>query len=613
MADVLTIDNLTVGFRNGSAVAPILKDVSFSVPEGKTVALVGESGSGKSTIGMAIMGLLPTSKAVQGGRIVFRDPGAAREIDLSKPSAAEYRWLRGNRITLAFQEPSAALSPVVSIGAMLSETVQSHQQLSSTVAQRRALEVLRQVGFPEPDSAFRRYPFELSGGLRQRAMLAAALVTKPALVIADEPTSALDVTVQAMALKLLADLQDELGLSLLFITHDFGVVANVADHVVVLCNGSVVEQGPMAEVLTTPKEDYTRALLAAVPRLEGEPFVLNPPHASNSAIQSLGPVWASRIGPLAGTRLIEVADVTKRFTGRKRGFGANGADTVEAVTGVNMTIDAGECVGLVGESGCGKSTLSKMILRALTPDDGTIRINDGKEMVSVADLEGEALFQYRSRVQYVFQDPFASLNPRLTVEEIVTEPFVIHGLGTPSQRLRWAAALFEMVGLDNMMLMRHPNAFSGGQRQRIGIARALALGPDLLVCDEPVSALDVSVQAQILGLLDGLRQDLGVASLFVSHNLAVVRAIAARVYVMCRGRIVEAAPVSELFANPQHPYTKALLAANPEPDPERKLDLKALMYGRASDPAAWPAPYQLQPGAKPRYETVGEGHIVAVA
>ena len=254
-----------------------------------------------------------------------------------------------------------------------------------------------------------------------------------------------------------------------------------------------------------------------------------------------------------------------------------------------------------------------MILRAISPDSGTIRVYDGKGMSNLGSLSGEQLKAYRGRVQYVFQDPFASLNPRLTAEEIVTEPFVIHNLGTPSQRLRWAAALFELVGLDRAMLMRHPNAFSGGQRQRIGIARALALGPDLIVCDEPVSALDVSVQAQILGLLDGLRSDLGIASLFVSHNLAVVRAIAARVFVMCRGRIVESATTAALFANPQHPYTKALLAANPEPDPERKLDLALLMQGRASDPTAWPEPYRLQRGAKARYESVGDGHIVAVA
>jgi peptide/nickel transport system ATP-binding protein len=612
MADVLAIENLSVGFRNGKHVAPILKDVSFSVPAGKTVALVGESGSGKSTIGSTIMGLLPAA-SVRTGKIVFRDPKAVTsEVELTTLSPSALQRLRGSRLSMAFQEPSSALSPVLSIGAMLIETLQMHERLSASAAKRRAIEVLAQVGFPDPEGAFSRYPFELSGGLRQRAMLASALVCKPALVIADEPTSALDVTVQALALKLLADLQDEMGLSLLFITHDFGVVANVADHVVVLRDGVVVEQGSTHEVLLNPQTDYARALLAAVPRLEGEPFVLNPPHPSNSAIQALAPVWSSRMGPEAGTPLVEVKDVSKRFTPRKRSFGPE-SDAVEAVLGVDLTINARECVGLVGESGCGKSTLSKMILRALTPDSGTIRVFDGKAWSPIEGMTGKALLDYRARVQYVFQDPFASLNPRLTAEEIVTEPFIIHGLGTTSQRLKWAAALLEMVGLDRMMLMRHPNAFSGGQRQRIGIARALALGPDLLVCDEPVSALDVSVQAQILGLLDGLRQDLGIASLFVSHNLAVVRAVAARVFVMCRGRIVEAAPSAELFANPQHPYTKALLAANPEPDPDRKLDLGLLMQGRASDPAAWPEPYRLKRGAKPRYETVGEGHIVAVA
>jgi peptide/nickel transport system ATP-binding protein len=613
VADALTIEALSVGFRSGGRLVPILKNVSFSVPAGKTVALVGESGSGKSTIGSAIMGLLPAGISESSGRIIFRDPaGVESAVDLMTLAPDAYRRLRGARVAMAFQEPSAALSPVVSIGAMLTETLAAHERLPAGKARARALDVLEQVGFPDPKTAFSRYPFELSGGLRQRAMLASALVCKPALVIADEPTSALDVTVQALALKLLADLQDKMGLSLLFITHDFGVVANIADYVVVLRDGAVVEQGAMREALTSPRSDYARALLAAVPRLEGEPFVLNPPHPSSGSIQALAPVWSERLGPPAGTPLVELKDVSKSFAPRKRSIDG-AADPVEAVLGVDLTINAGECVGLVGESGCGKSTLSKMVLRALTPDSGSVRAFDGKGLSSIAELKGEALKRYRTRVQYVFQDPFASLNPRLTAEEIVTEPFVIHGHGDANQRLKWAAALFEMVGLDSRILMRHPNAFSGGQRQRIGIARALALGPDLLVCDEPVSALDVSVQAQILGLLDGLRQDLGVASLFVSHNLAVVRAIAARVFVMCRGRIVEAAPTAELFANPQHPYTKALLAANPEPDPERKLDLELLMQGRASDPAAWPEPYRLNKGVKARYETVGEGHIVAVA
>lgn len=611
MTDVLTIDKLSVGYRDGPYVRPILREVSLSVPKGKTVALVGESGSGKSTIAGAVMGLLPKSRAAQSGRIVFRD--GDRDIDLGKLAPGAFQKLRGNRIAMAFQEPSAALSPVVSVGTMLTETLGMHERVSDGQARRRAREVLAQVGFPDPDGAMKRYPFELSGGLRQRAMLASALICKPALVIADEPTSALDVTVQAMALKLLADLQDELQLGLLFITHDFGVVANIADYVVVLKDGVVAEQGTTHDILLRPQTDYTRALLAAVPRLDGEPFALNATHARSSAIQALAPVWKARIGPPPGTPLLDIKDVSKSFTARKRGFVASESDTVDAVLGVDLAINAGECVGLVGESGCGKSTLSKMILRVLTPDSGTITINDGRAMAPVATLSGAALTKYRTRVQYVFQDPFASLNPRLTAEEIVTEPFVIHGLGDPAQRLRWAAALLELVGLESVMLMRHPNAFSGGQRQRVGIARALALGPDLLICDEPVSALDVSVQAQILGLLDGLRQDLGIASLFVSHNLAVVRAVASRVYVMCRGRIVEAAPTAELFANPWHPYTKALLAANPEPDPNRKLDLGALMQGRASDPAAWDEPYRLKKGAKARYKTVGEGHIVAVA
>ena len=613
MSDILTIENLTVGYRRDGYSTPILNSVSFAVPRGKTVAIVGESGSGKSTIGNAVLGLLPADRTDIGGRILFRDPlDGEREVELNSLSPKLFRHLRGRRIAMAFQEPSAAFSPVVSMGAMLCEMLHMHERLSADAAKKRAIEMLDHVGFPDAIAAFRRYPFELSGGLRQRAMLACALICRPALVVADEPTSALDVTVQALALKLLSDLRDEMGLSLLFITHDFGVVANIADHVVVLRHGLVVEEGSVSDVLKAPRSDYARALLAAVPRLEGEPYVLSPPHASHQAVQALSPVWSKRLGPPAGTPLIEVNDISKSFSVRARGPGATG-DTVDAVLGVSLRINAGECVGLVGESGCGKSTLSKLILRVLKADSGSVSVYDGAKMSSISDLHGDALKAYRARVQYVFQDPFASLNPRLSAEEIVSEPFVIHNMGTKNQRLHWAAALFELVGLDRAMLVRHPNAFSGGQRQRIGIARAIALGPDLLVCDEPVSALDVSVQAQILSLLEGLRQDLGIASLFVSHNLAVVRAVASRVYVMCGGRIVEYAPTSELFANARHPYTIALLAANPEPDPERKLDLGALMQGRASDPSAWPEPYRLTRGTKARYERVGEGHFVAVA
>ena len=611
MADVLTIQNLSVAVRGSGAA--ILKDVSFTVPAGKTVALVGESGSGKSTICSSIMGLLPSKLETAGGSIVFDDPTkSGKPVTLEKLTDAQMRRVRGNRIAMAFQEPSAAFSPVITIGAMLSEMLQAHEGLSAAAGKPRVLEMLHHVGFPDPEAAYARYTFELSGGLRQRGMLASALICKPSLVIADEPTSALDVTVQALTLKLLADLQREFGLSLLIVTHDFGVVANIADEVVVLQSGTVVERGSVADVLTAPKAEYTSNLLAQVPRLEGDAFAIVPQHSSSSAVQALSDVWRDRVGPKAGTRLIDVTNVSKRFASRRSSGSADG-DAVNAVLGASLSIDSGECVGLVGESGSGKSTLSKLILRVMQPDAGDITAFDGKRMRSVTALSGSALKRYRGRVQYVFQDPFASLNPRMTVEQIVTEPYVIHELGTTAQRRVWAEALFELVGLDRSMLGRHPNAFSGGQRQRIGIARALALGPDVLVCDEPVSALDVSVQSQILSLLDGLRQDLNVACLFVSHNLAVVRALASRVSVMCSGRIVESAPTATLFSDPQHPYTIALQAAHPEPDLDRKLDLSKLMEGRASDPTAWPEPYRLQPGQIPRYNQVSKDHFVAVA
>lgn len=611
MTALLSVRNLGVTAGSPRQRVPILHDVSFDVPAASTVALVGESGSGKSTLCSAILGLMPPGLRRDAGQILFADDRAGGGVvDLTSLAPDRFRALRGNRIAMAFQEPSAAFSPVITIGDLLREMLQAHDGGASRADHdRRIHEILTLTGFPDPAAAAHRYPFELSGGLRQRAMLASALVCRPALVIADEPTSALDVTVQALTLKLLADLQDQLGLSLLLVTHDFGVVANVADHVVVLKDGTVSEAGPAAQVLRAPQSAHTKALLDNVPRLHGRRLDFGDMQQGQPTAHALTDVWRNRIGPQAGTRLIEARGVSKRFTARKP---SDGERSVDAVLGASLTITSGACVGLVGESGCGKSTLSRMILRALTPDEGRIMAFDGQAMQDVAQLSGAALKLYRSRVQYVFQDPFSALNPRFTAEDIVTEPYVIHGLGDRAQRARWAVALMEMTGLSPATLARHPHAFSGGQRQRLCIARALALGPDVLVCDEPVSALDVSVQAQILGLLDGLRRDLNLAMLFVSHNLAVVRAVASHVHVMCAGRIVEAGPTETLFEQPGHPYTAALLAAHPEPDADRKLDLSALMDGRASDPTAWPAPYRLLPGEIPTYKAVGDGHVVAV-
>ncbi len=611
MPVVLQIRGLNVDAASHGRNHVILRSVDLDIPRGSCVALVGESGSGKSTLCNAILGLLPSGLRRTSGSILLSRAGG--ETDLCLLGEAALRPMRGRDVSMAYQEPSAALSSVLTIGSMLDEMLISHEPLlDGRRRTERIREVLGLVGFPDPAWAVDRYPFELSGGLRQRAMLASALICRPSLVIADEPTSALDVTVQALTLKLLAELKERLSLSLLLVTHDLGVVANIAEHVVVLKDGAVVESGGVVDVLRRPKSQYTRSLLDLAPRLSGAvaPVVALPARAS--ATQVLADVWRNRIGPGTGTTLISVEGVAKRFTARRsRLLGV--AEITDAVCGVSLTIDAGTCVGLVGESGSGKSTLAKLVMRVLRPDIGRITAFDGQSTTDIASLEGAALTTYRSRVQYVFQDPFSSLNPRLSAEDSITEPFVIHGLGNRGDRRHWALALMELVGLNGSMLDRLPNAFSGGQRQRIGIARALALGPDVLICDEPVSALDVSVQAQILALLEGLRRELGLSMLFVSHDLAVVRQVAQHVYVMCSGRIVEAAPVASLFAHPQHPYTVALLAAHPEPDLDRKLDLRALMDGRASDPSAWPEPYRLRAGEVPHYKTIGERHIVAVA
>jgi peptide/nickel transport system ATP-binding protein len=602
----LSIENLCVSYGSGQAQNPVVKNVSLSLPKGKTMALVGESGSGKSTIAQAIIGLLPHNAHISSGKILVFDGGGQRDMAALDRNSTVMRRMRGGRVGMVFQEPSAALTPVYTVGDVLIETVRAHEPLNHAEARERSIEMLAQTGFDRPAAAMDKYPFELSGGLRQRAMIAAALICKPALLIADEPTSALDVTVQALLLKSIQDLQSGLGMSVLLITHDLGVVATIADEMTVLFRGEVMEQGPSRELLKRPEHPYLKALMAAGPSLAGEATErLTPLRATSHASVELRSRWSRPEQSRPGEVLLRVTDMSKRFTGRA----AKSGQTL-AVNGVGFTVRRGECLGLVGESGCGKSTLCKMIMGAIDADEGQIEFAVDGRLQMLQEIPKKDL---RQRLQYVFQDPFGSLNPRRTVEQTLMEPFEIHGIGDSAQRRRWSAELLSIVGLKPDMLSRFPNAFSGGQRQRIAIARSLALKPDLLVCDEPVSALDVSVQAQVLNLLKDLKDSLGMTLLFVSHNLAVVRHLADRVAVMCQGRIVEMAPRQALFTDPQHPYTRALIAAAPDSDPDRNLDLGALMDGRASDPEMWDEPFRLLGEVKPRYKTVSEDHVVAVS
>jgi peptide/nickel transport system ATP-binding protein len=451
--------------------------------------------------------------------------------------------------------------------------------------------------------ALGKYPFELSGGLRQRAMVAAALICGPAVLIADEPTSALDVTVQALLLDQIARLQDELGMSMLLITHDLGVVATVADETAVLYRGEVMERGPTRDLLKEPQHPYLRALMRAGPSAVLNSGRLVPLRPIPPPSEEFRAHWSGAHAAPRGEPLLSLDKISKRYVSRAGG-------SLLAVNNVSLEIRQGECLGLVGESGCGKSTLCRVLMQAIRPEAGEVRLHyDG----SLKPVEQTPPTEFRRRVQYVFQDPFGSLNPRHTIREVLSEPFEIHRLGSRTDHTHWAKELLSLVGLPHVMLGRYPNAFSGGQRQRIAIARALALRPDLLVCDEPVSALDVSIQAQILNLLKDLQDGLGLSYLFVSHDLGVIRHIADRVAVMCRGRIVELASVEALFEDARHPYTKALLAAAPEADPDKKKDLAALLNGRASDPEAWAPPFQIFGDAIARYDEVSSGHFVAVA
>jgi peptide/nickel transport system ATP-binding protein len=610
---LLDVEGLKVTFRGDEGRIEAVRDVSFGIDRGQTVAIVGESGSGKTVVSQAILGILPENGTIEAGSILFTDPeagGTPVDLALLGQDDPERRAIRGARISIIFQEPMSSLSPLHTIGDQIGEAYRLHQTDDAAVANRRTCEMLAKVGFPDPRRALRLYPFELSGGLRQRAMIAMALICGPALLIADEPTTALDVTIQAQTLKLMKDLQAEFHMAILFITHDLGVVANIAESVIVMYRGRVVERGPVASLLRRPQHPYLQALLGAVPRLHtplDKPLTTlrKTPH---SVAELTGQVTAAHSD--SEKPILTVRKLRKTFLTRRRGLLGRGTrQQIVAVDDVSFDVRRGECFAVVGESGCGKTTVSKLIMRGLQADSGEVTYHDGSGDIDVLALQGPALTAFRRKLQYMFQDPFGSLDPRMTVQEIVAEPLHIHRIGSMAERRGKVRALLRAVGLDERVVNRYPHSFSGGQRQRIGIARALALAPRVLICDEPVSALDVSVQAQILNLMKDLQRELQLTYIFISHNLAVVRYVAQRVGVMCAGRMVEIATTSELFENPTHPYTKALLSAVPEPDLDCPLDFAMLEAGRASNPREWPAPYRLESGPGVLHELSAE-HMV---
>jgi peptide/nickel transport system ATP-binding protein len=611
--NLLAVRDLRVGFVTPGGAVQALKGVSFRVRAGSSVAIVGESGSGKSVTAQAIMGLLPKIGRVESGEILFTDPKTHTTTNLARLSqrSEAFRTIRGARISMIFQEPMTSLSPLHRTGFQIQEALELHTDTRGAAAKARVIEMLRLVRFPDPERGYRSYPFELSGGLRQRAMIAMALICRPALLVADEPTTALDVTVQAQVLGLMRDLQRELGMAVLLITHDMGVVANMADEVVVMYRGEVMEAGTASDIFRNPSHPYLKALMSAVPRIDPDSSARLVPMFDTSDANAARP---RPLAPAGAGPLVEVKELSKQFQLRSDTLGVKNADaeTATAVDRVSLTIRRGECVGLVGESGCGKTTFSKMIMGAVEADSGQILFHrkDGGAAVDLAPLSEHQRKADRRHIQYLFQDPFGALNPRMTVLDLISEPMVVQGIGSATSRRAKVKELLERVRLDKRFLNRYPHSFSGGQRQRLGIARALSLEPELLILDEPVSALDVSTQAQVLNLLNDLRADHGLTYLFITHNLAVVNYVADRIAVMCRGRIVELAPRADLFRRPRHPYTRALLASAPVPDLDHPLDFAAIRDGQATDPANWAAPFDDKPGDPTSLVEVAPGHLV---
>ena len=609
---LLSVRDLRVVFQMPTGEIEALHGVDFDIGPASTVALVGESGSGKSVTAQAIMGILPSSARITSGALAFNDPDTGVQTDIAQfpTKSPVLQAIRGGRISIIFQEPMVSLSPLHTVGDQVSEALFLHHSVSHAQGMEQTEAMLEMVGFPDPTRALRTYPFELSGGLRQRAMIAMALVCRPALLIADEPTTALDVTVQAQILNLIRDLQSELQMALLLITHDLGVVANMAETVVVMYHGKVVESGSAKDIFGQPEHPYLKALFKAVPRFDmGANERLVPVRPIEHTLGDHFQKPAMTADP--SLPILEVKGLSKSFSVRRSSiFGHNAADQIRAVDNVSFVIKRGECLGLVGESGCGKTTLSKILMRAITPDTGSATYQDGGSTLDLFNLDKKAMMALRCKMQLIFQDPFSSLSPRMTVFDIVREPLIIHGRGDSGSQREMVQELMRLVGLDPRFLSRYPHSFSGGQRQRISIARALALQPEFLLCDEPVSALDVSIQAQVLNLLKDLKRDLGLTYLFISHNLAVIDYIADRVAVMHRGRLVEFASRDQLFNRPAHPYTRSLLHAVPHPDLAHPLDFSRIAASGGNDPQQWPEAFRSSPNDSTQWLDLGDGHRV---
>ncbi len=598
---LIAIEKLRVEFPGEAGPVVAVEDISFAVRPGETVCVVGESGSGKSVTSLSLMRLVEFGGGrIVSGRLWFR-PEGAEPMDLAQVPPARMEAIRGDQIGMIFQEPMTALNPVFTIGRQLTDGVRRHRGLSPRAAAARALELLQEVRIPEPERRLNQYPHELSGGMRQRVVIAMAMACRPQLLIADEPTTALDVTIQAEILGLIGRLKREFGTAVLFITHDMAVVAQLADRVVVMRHGKLAEEGPVARIFDAPQADYTRALLASVPKLGEMRGKAGPEPLRIPGIPAPAPPRAAARPDVSAREILSVTGLTTRFPvtgGLFRRVVAN----VHAVEDVSFTLPPGQTLALVGESGCGKSTTARSILRLVEPSSGAV-ILDGQDILG---LDAGGLRRARRDMQMVFQDPFASLNPYRRLRAQVAEPLVNFSLAAGAELDDRIAGLFDRVELPRSFLRRFPHELSGGQRQRVAIARALALNPKLIVADEAVSALDVSVQAQVLNLMMELQRDLGVSYLFISHDMAVVERVAHRVGVMYLGRIVEIGPRAAIFEDPHHPYTKALLSAIPIADPRTRRLGEEVAFRPVPSPV-FPVDHRPEPS---RYREVAPGHLV---